>query len=91
MARVTIEQIETKEFAIVKNGYDGQEVDEFLDAIMDEMAMMLDEIARLNQELAAAKARPVMQTPPPVQPEQPANAGRAPNADHPILSRHQGS
>ena len=67
MARVTIEQIETKEFTITNKGYDGQEVDEFLDAIMDEMALMLDEIARLKQELAAAKARPVMQTPPPVQ------------------------
>lgn len=73
MARVTIEQIETKEFTITNKGYDGQEVDEFLDAIMDEMALMLDEIARLKQELAAAKARPVMQTPPPVQQEQPAN------------------
>ena len=72
MARVTIEQIETKEFTITNKGYDGQEVDEFLDAIMDEMALMLDEIARLKQELAAAKARPVMQTPP-VQQEQPAN------------------
>jgi len=77
MARVTIEQIETKEFAVInKGGYDPQEVDEFLDAIMDEMALQLDEIARLNQEVAALRARPVQ----PVQPVQPVKPVQQPAA-----------
>ena len=67
--KITIEQIETKEFGIVKrDGYDPREVDEFLDLIMDEMARQIDEIARLNHELKAANARPVPQAP--VQPVQ---------------------
>ena len=71
--KITIEQIETKEFGIVKrDGYDPREVDEFLDLIMDEMARQIDEIARLNHELKAANARPVPQAPvQPVQPVQP--------------------
>ena len=71
--KITIEQIETKEFGIVKrDGYDPREVDEFLDLIMDEMA-------RQNHELKAANARPVPQAPvqpvPPVQPVRQPSAG----------------
>lgn len=58
--QITIEMIETKEFKTKPRGYDPQEVDEFLDAICDEMARQLDEIQSLQQQLAAAKAaRPV--------------------------------
>lgn len=62
--QITIEMIETKEFKTKPRGYDPQEVDEFLDAICDEMVNQLDEIASLKQQLAAAKAaRPVMEAP----------------------------
>ena len=62
--QITIEMIETKEFKTKPRGYDPQEVDEFLDAICDEMANQMDEIDALKQQLAAAKAaRPVMEAP----------------------------
>lgn len=62
--QITIEMIETKEFKTKPRGYDPQEVDEFLDAICDEMARQLDEIASLQQQLAAAKAaRPAVEAP----------------------------
>ena len=62
--QITIEMIETKEFKTKPRGYDPQEVDEFLDAICDEMARQMDEIAALQQQLAAAKAaRPVVEAP----------------------------
>ena len=54
--QITIEMNETKEFKTKPRGYDPQEVDEFLDAICDEMARQLDEIQSLQQQLAAAKA-----------------------------------
>ena len=79
LPRITIKEIEEKEFNIVRtDGYDPQEVDEYLDRIMDEMARQIDEIAMLRQELQAAKARPVVQAPvQPVQPVQPGGAGQA--------------
>ena len=54
--QITIEMIETKEFKTKPRGYDPQEVDEFLDAICDEMARQLDAIQSLQQQLADAKA-----------------------------------
>lgn len=60
--QITIEMIETKEFKTKPRGYDPQEVDEFLDAICDEMARQLDEIQALQQQLATAKAaRPAVE------------------------------
>ena len=56
--QITIEMIETKEFKTKPRGYDPQEVDEFLDAICDEMARQLDEIQSLQQLAAAKAARP---------------------------------
>lgn len=62
--QITIEMIETKEFKTKPRGYDPQEVDEFLDAICDEMVRQLDQIAALQQQLAAAKAaRPAVEAP----------------------------
>ena len=40
--QITIEMIETKEFKTKPRGYDPQEVDEFLDAICDEMVRQMD-------------------------------------------------
>ena len=61
--RITIEVIESKDFATENGGYSRKEVDRFLDAICDEMANLLDEIERLNKQLAVAEARSKM-TPP---------------------------
>lgn len=59
--QITVEMIDTKEFKIKPRGYDQQEVDDFLDAIGDEMVRQLDTIQSLQQQLAQAKAaRPVV-------------------------------
>lgn len=81
--QITIEMIETKEFKTKPRGYDPQEVDEFLDAICDEMARQMDEIAALQQQLAAAKAaRPVVEAPTQqVKPIVPVAAKSVPDAD----------
>lgn len=61
--RITIEVIESKEFATENGGYSRKEVDRFLDAICDEMANLQDEIDRLNKQLAVAEARSKMAPP----------------------------
>lgn len=83
--QITIEMIETKEFKTKPRGYDPQEVDEFLDAICDEMVRQMDEIAALQQQLAAAKAArpveaPTQQVRPIVAPA-PAPASTLPDSD----------
>ena len=61
--RITIEVIESKDFATENGGYSRKEVDRFLDAICDEMANLQDEIERLNKQLAVAEARSRMAPP----------------------------
>lgn len=61
---VTIQMIETKEFKVKPNGYDPEEVDVFLDSIIDEFEDMTREI----QSLRTAAARP-QPTPKPAVPE----------------------
>lgn len=51
---ITVKMIEDKEFKKVIRGYDPVEVDEFLDAICDEMQAMQDEIGSLQSKLRAA-------------------------------------
>lgn len=51
---ITIQMIETKEFKMKPNGYDPEEVDVFLDSIIDEFEDMQREI----QSLRASAARP---------------------------------
>ncbi len=51
---ITVKMIEDKEFKRVIRGYDPVEVDEFLDAICDEMQAMQDEIGSLQSKLRAA-------------------------------------
>ncbi|MBQ8537709.1 MAG: DivIVA domain-containing protein [Clostridia bacterium] len=66
--QITVEMIESKEFKTKVRGYDPAEVDEFLDAICDEMVAMEEEIESLNQQLAqqsASQARPVKAEPAP--------------------------
>lgn len=55
---IDIQMIEEKEFQTVARGYDPEEVDEFLDEIVDEMEAMLDEIDDLR---AAQEERPQQQ------------------------------
>lgn len=54
--QITVDMIETKEFKTKPRGYDPQEVDEFLDAICDEMIRLQEKVASLQQNLEAAKA-----------------------------------
>ena len=66
---ITVEMIETKEFKTKVRGYDPAEVDEFLDAICDEMVAMEEQIEVLTQKLAeknANQVRPVKAEPAPV-------------------------
>lgn len=55
---ITIKMIETKEFATKPQGYDPLEVDEFLDAIADDIERMQKETQALRQELEAARRAP---------------------------------
>jgi len=50
MERITVDVISNKEFSIVSRGFDRKEVDEFLDAICDEMERMEAEIKDLRQK-----------------------------------------
>ncbi|MGN0778636.1 MAG: DivIVA domain-containing protein [Aristaeellaceae bacterium] len=82
--QITVEMIDTKEFKIKPRGYDQGEVDEFLDAIGDEMVRLQDTIQSLQQQLQQAKAaRPqpqdegATQVFKPVQPVQPVAAPAA--------------
>lgn len=63
--QITIEMIESKEFKIKPRGYDQQEVDEFLDAICDEMAAQQDQIQALQQQLMSAQAKRLAPAPAP--------------------------
>lgn len=74
MNRITIEEITTKEFKIAARGYNQAEVDQFLDAICDEMELMGKEMDQLRREAEAAKAaRPAASAP--QQPAETPNAG----------------
>lgn len=48
--KITIEEIESKEFHIASRGYNQHEVDEFLDSICDELERQEAEIEGLKQE-----------------------------------------
>lgn len=54
--RLTIEDIETKQFRLVARGYEQREVDEFLDSICDEMERLGGEIEELKGKLDMANA-----------------------------------
>lgn len=56
MKRLTIEDIETKQFRLVARGYEQREVDEFLDSICDELELLGGEIDELKRNLAMANA-----------------------------------
>lgn len=56
MPGITIQTIETKEFKLKPSGYDPEEVDVFLDSIIEEFEGMQHEISRLRA--GAREARP---------------------------------
>ena len=71
---ITLDTIVNKVFKVVKNGYDNNEVEAFLDEILEEMenreaqtAQLQEQIAKLNRELEQARAqlaaRPVAAAP----------------------------
>lgn len=60
--QITVKMIEEKEFKTKVRGYDPVEVDEFLDAICDELVTLQEENEALNQQLGqqqASMSRPV--------------------------------
>lgn len=54
--RLTIEDIETKQFRLVARGYEQREVDEFLDSICDEIELLQGEIDEMKRKLSLANA-----------------------------------
>ncbi|MGI6686960.1 MAG: DivIVA domain-containing protein [Christensenellales bacterium] len=71
---ITITMIEEKEFKTKVRGYDPLEVDEFLDAICDEMESMNQTIQQLRDQLKQAQQSPMPFMPaaaPPVAPLSP--------------------
>ena len=50
MERITVDLISSKEFSFENKGYNRKEVDDFLDAICDEMERMENEIQTLRQK-----------------------------------------
>ena len=54
--RITIQDIESKQFEIKSRGYDRDEVDDYLDRICDEMERMETEIEQLRAALRDARA-----------------------------------
>ena len=54
---ITVQMIVDKEFKVKVKGYDQVEVDDFLDAICDEMIAMQDEINSLQSKLRAHPGR----------------------------------
>ena len=80
---VTLDMIAEKQFKEVSRGYDRDEVDAFLDEIMDEMESQQNEIQSLQQQLKVEKARAIPTAAPTqvVRPVTAAPAVPAPTAD----------
>ena len=81
--RITIQDIESKQFSIKPRGYDRDEVDAYLDEICDELERMENEKAALRRQLQEAQAsgaapQPVRTAPAPAAA---AAAGAANNAE----------
>ena len=57
MKRLTIQDIESKQFRRGAYGYEQREVDEFLDSICDEMELLLSEKDELQRKLDYANAQ----------------------------------
>lgn len=77
---ITVTMIEEKEFKRAVRGYDPLEVDEFLDAICDEMENLNHTIDQLRDQLKQQQAAPA-----PYMPAVAAPAPLAPIADEPSL------
>ena len=61
--RITIQDIESKQFEIKSRGYDRDEVDDYLDRICDEMERMEKEMEQLRAALREARAtKPAQET-----------------------------
>lgn len=71
MARLTIEDILSKQFIESDNGYDKEDVDTFLDTIIDEMDTLIKERDNFRTQLNALQAQKKAE-PAPVAPAAPA-------------------
>jgi len=58
MERITVDLISSKEFSFESKGYNRKEVDDFLDAICDEMERMENEIQTLRQKTTVVHTAP---------------------------------
>lgn len=88
---ITLDTIVNKVFKVVKNGYDNNEVEAFLDEILEEMenreaetAKLKEQVANLTRELEQAAARPAQAAAP-----APAAAPRTTQSYELILSKAQ--
>lgn len=88
---ITLDTIVNKVFKVVKNGYDNNEVEAFLDEILEEMenreaetAKLKEQVANLTRELEQAAARPAQAAVP-----APAAAPRTTQSYELILSKAQ--
>jgi len=95
---ITLDTIVNKVFKVVKNGYDNNEVEAFLDEILEEMEnreaeteKLKEQVATLNRELEQAHAqlaaRPAVQETPVVSAAQP----RATESFELVLSKAKGA
>lgn len=58
---ITPMDVQQKEFRLAFRGYNEREVDAFLDAITEEMSLLLDENRRLREQVGSAPAAPLFQ------------------------------
>lgn len=90
---ITLDTIVNKVFKVVKNGYDNNEVEAFLDEILEEMEnreaeteSLKAQVAALTAQLEQAKAQPAVQAVPVAAP----SAARSTQSYELILSKAQG-
>ena len=79
--RITIQDIENKQFSIKPRGYDRDEVDAYLDEICDEMERLENEKAALRRQLQEAQAAGAAPAPAAPQPVRTAPAAAASTAN----------
>ena len=91
---ITLDTIVNKVFKVVKNGYDNNEVEAFLDEILEEMENREAETEKLKEQVAALTAQleqaKVSARPAQAAPAAPAAAPRSTQSYELILSKAQG-
>lgn len=99
---ITLDTIVNKVFKVVKNGYDNNEVEAFLDEILEEMEnreaqtnQLKEQVATLSRELEEARAqlaaRPAVQAAPSAVPAKPAEDRHASESFELVLTKAKGA